>query len=49
MFMIEMCEAFLSDPGIREKVNPLFFKETLKIQILVFFSNAGLKKQNIIQ
>lgn len=46
MFMIEMCKAFSSDAGIRENVNPLFLKETLKIQIVVFSSNAGLKNKN---
>lgn len=44
MFLIEMCGDFSADVGVREKLNSLLLKETLKIQVLV----SSSKTKNII-
>lgn len=53
MFLIEMCGDFSADVGVREKLNSLLLKETLKIQVLVSSSKTKniiwLKKQKYIQ
>lgn len=36
IFWIEVCGAYSADAGIRENVNPLFLKETLKLSFNVF-------------